>query len=237
VHLGNVLHFLIVERWATDLDLVIHVRIDDFDTGRVQSRYVEDIFRVLQELNITWHSGPQCIAEVAPSLNPAYAWQELTAAKERGLVTFQCSCSRRSRSAEHSCQCREQRLPFVPGSTSVRLDAISMGLDPAFDGVVLWRRDDVPAYHLASVVLDRDAGITHIIRGEDLRPATEIQVVIAPYFDATNVQQAVIRHHALLHDDRGVKLSKSAGARATPLALPDRHELDHGVSRLLASDG
>jgi glutamyl-tRNA synthetase len=41
---------------------------------------------------------------------------------------------------------------------------------------VLWRKDDVPAYNLAVVVDDADAGIEEVVRGEDLLETTHRQV-------------------------------------------------------------
>lgn len=74
---------------------------------------------------------------------------------------------------------------------------------------VIWRRDDLPSSHLVTVVEDRDARITHIVRGEDLLAATAAQMYIAPFFDATNVVAAHYVHHELLRDSNGAKISKS----------------------------
>ena len=48
------------------------------------------------------------------------------------------------------------------------------GLPQRFDGVMLWRDDGSPTFHLASVVDDIDFEITHVIRGSDHRPNEEL---------------------------------------------------------------
>jgi len=47
--------------------------------------------------------------------------------------------------------------------------ARAAGLPQRFEGVMLWRDDGSPTFHLASVVDDVDFGITHVIRGSDHR--------------------------------------------------------------------
>jgi glutamyl-tRNA synthetase len=74
---------------------------------------------------------------------------------------------------------------------------------------IVWRRDDLPAYQVVSVVEDRDLGVTHIVRGLDLVPSSAAQIYLAAWFDATNVSGATFVHHELVTDESGAKLSKS----------------------------
>ena len=83
--------------------------------------------------------------------------------------------------------------------------------------VVVWRRDDLPAYHLASIVEDRDLGVTDVVRGEDLRASTAVQVFLAPYLGADAFARARFVHHALVTDASGAKLSKSQAGTGRPL--------------------
>src|SRR3954454_7434652 len=48
------------------------------------------------------------------------------------------------------------------------------GLPHRFEGVMLWRGDGSPPFHLASVVDDFDFGITHVLRGSDHRPNEQL---------------------------------------------------------------
>ncbi len=71
--------------------------------------------------------------------------------------------------------------------------------------VVLARKDVGVAYHLASVVDDGLQGVTHVIRGEDLREAAHIQRLLQVLLD---LPEPVYRHHRLLLGPDGKKFSK-----------------------------
>jgi glutamyl-Q tRNA(Asp) synthetase len=87
---------------------------------------------------------------------------------------------------------------------------------------VLWRRDDLPAYLLGSVVADEDLAVTAIVRGRDLLTASALQLHLAGMLPAPLLREVDLRHHDLLTAPDGHKLSKSAGARAEPLEHTDR---------------
>jgi hypothetical protein len=92
------------------------------------------------------------------------------------------------------------------------------GLPQRFEGgVMLWREDGSPTFHLASVVDDRDFGITHVIRGSDHRPNEELHAAL--HRALGGVPPAVI-HHGLLVGEDGKKLSKRAEG-ATVASLRD----------------
>jgi glutamyl-Q tRNA(Asp) synthetase len=77
--------------------------------------------------------------------------------------------------------------------------------------VVLARKDVGVAYHLASVVDDALQGVTHVIRGEDLREAVHIQRLLQALLD---LPTPVYRHHRLLLGPDGERLSKRAGSKS-----------------------
>jgi glutamyl/glutaminyl-tRNA synthetase len=74
-----------------------------------------------------------------------------------------------------------------------------------FGRATIVRADGRPTYQLASVVDDLDLGITHVIRGKDLLPSTELQREIARALGAKPPEYV---HHGLLVGDDGRKLSK-----------------------------
>jgi glutamyl-tRNA synthetase len=88
-------------------------------------------------------------------------------------------------------------------------------LPQLFDGVMLWRDDGSPTYHLASVVDDIDFGITHVIRGNDHRPNEQLHRRLHETLDTVPPQYI---HHGLLLGADGKKLSKRADG-ATVAAL------------------
>ena len=81
----------------------------------------------------------------------------------------------------------------------------------AWGDVVIVRKDIGTSYHLAVVVDDARQGISHVIRGRDLRQATAIHRLLQ---ELLGLPQPIYRHHDLIGDETGRKLSKSAGDRS-----------------------
>jgi glutamyl-Q tRNA(Asp) synthetase len=70
---------------------------------------------------------------------------------------------------------------------------------------VLGRKDIGTSYHMASVIDDAMEEITHVIRGEDLREAAGLHRLLQELLGFT---APVYRHHKLLTDETGERLSK-----------------------------
>lgn len=84
--------------------------------------------------------------------------------------------------------------------------------DPARWGDAVIARRDVPtSYHLAVVHDDAAEGVTHVVRGRDLEAATDLHVLLQRLLGLPSPRY---RHHALIRDAAGSKLSKSRGSRA-----------------------
>jgi glutamyl-Q tRNA(Asp) synthetase len=84
--------------------------------------------------------------------------------------------------------------------------------EPEVWGDVILARKEVPAsYHLSVVVDDAFQGVTDVVRGLDLRPATAVhrllQTVLA-------LPEPTYHHHRLILDETGRKLSKSRGSES-----------------------
>jgi glutamyl-tRNA synthetase len=82
---------------------------------------------------------------------------------------------------------------------------------------MLWRDDETPTFHLASVVDDIDFGITHVIRGSDHRANEELHAAL---HRALGGEPPTVIHHGLVVGDDGKKLSKRAEG-ATVASLRD----------------
>ncbi len=74
--------------------------------------------------------------------------------------------------------------------------------------VVLARKDVGVAYHLAVVVDDALQGVTHVIRGEDLREAVHIQRLLQALLD---LPTPLYRHHPLILGSDGKRFAKRDG--------------------------
>jgi glutamyl-Q tRNA(Asp) synthetase len=77
--------------------------------------------------------------------------------------------------------------------------------------VVLARKDVPTSYHLAVVLDDAAQGVTHVVRGEDLFAATGVHRLLHALL---GLPAPVYRHHRLIRDESGRKLSKSTRATA-----------------------
>jgi glutamyl-tRNA synthetase len=75
-----------------------------------------------------------------------------------------------------------------------------------FSDFLVWRKDGVASYELASVVDDHAMGITEIVRGEDLLLSSARQCLL---FDAMGWDRPDFYHCKLWLDEKGRKLSKS----------------------------
>ncbi|WP_186399991.1 tRNA glutamyl-Q(34) synthetase GluQRS [Stappia sp. P2PMeth1] len=87
-----------------------------------------------------------------------------------------------------------------------------LAADPARWGdVVLARKDTPTSYHLSVVVDDARQGVTHVVRGRDLYEATAVHRLLQVLL---GLPEPLYRHHRLILDADGRKLSKSQGDTA-----------------------
>jgi glutamyl-Q tRNA(Asp) synthetase len=99
--------------------------------------------------------------------------------------------------------------------------------------VILARKDFAASYHLASVWDDAHQGVTHVIRGEDLREAAHLHVLLQKLLD---LPHPVYRHHRLVLGDDGKRLAKRDHA-ATLRALREAGKALQEVRALLCLAG
>src|SRR5207245_8170584 len=106
---------------------------------------------------------------------------------------------------------------------------------PALLGDVVLARKDAPAsYHLAVTVDDAIQGVTLVTRGEDLLTATHIHRVLQTLLGLPTPHY---RHHGLVVDETGRRLSKRDGAlsvramRQKGMSPADVLSLAEGASR------
>lgn len=80
-----------------------------------------------------------------------------------------------------------------------------------FGDVVLARKDAPVSYHLAVTVDDAAQGVTDVVRGRDLFPATHVHRLLQAVL---GLPTPVYHHHALLMGADGNRLAKRSGAPA-----------------------
>jgi len=75
--------------------------------------------------------------------------------------------------------------------------------------VIIGRKDIRFSYHLCVVVDDATQGISHVIRGEDLRSSTPVHRVLQCLLGYKSPQYL---HHVLITNNEGIRLAKSKGS-------------------------
>jgi glutamyl-Q tRNA(Asp) synthetase len=81
----------------------------------------------------------------------------------------------------------------------------------AWGDVVVARKELATSYHLAVVIDDATQGITDVVRGQDLFAATSVHRLLQALL---GLPKPVYKHHRLILDSDGRKLSKSTRATA-----------------------
>lgn len=230
MHLGNARTALLAWLHSRTLGGRHLLRFEDLDTGRVRDWAFDVTRRDLEWLGLDWD------AEYVQSERLdvyADALARLTAAGE----TYPCTCTRReiaqaiqeSAGAPHGTEpvypglCRlHPPGPGRPAALRWRVPNLTVCAQDARTGetlcqhlpsevgdFVLRRGDGVYAYHLAVVVDDAAMGVTDVLRGADLWPATPRQVALQ---GALGYPTPRYLHVPLMTDFRGERLAKRGGA-------------------------
>jgi glutamyl-Q tRNA(Asp) synthetase len=79
----------------------------------------------------------------------------------------------------------------------------------AWGDVILARKEMATSYHLSVVIDDALQGVTEVVRGRDLFWSTSVHRLLQSLL---GLPSPVYRHHRLVPDDSGKKLSKSTAA-------------------------
>ena len=194
------------------------LRIEDTDRERSTPENVEQILDALRWLEIDYDEGP--ISQVARSdrhqevlqrlLDSGHAYRSTATADD--VKEFKAQPRRRPRLSRRGEAEGAVRLRVPDDGETVVHDVIRG--DTTFqhvhmDDPVIARADGSVLYNFAVAVDDLDAGITHVIRGEDHLSNTPKQLLV---LEAVGAEPPVYAHLPLLHGPDGKKLSKRHGA-------------------------
>ena len=98
--------------------------------------------------------------------------------------------------------------------------------------VVLRRKDQGAAYHLAVVIDDDAQNITDVVRGADLNAATQIHVVLQQLL---NIPTPRYHHHSLIRDETGKRLAKRSDSEALSTLRNAGHSAQDITERLFSA--
>jgi glutamyl-tRNA synthetase len=238
LHIGNARTALYNWLLARGRGGKLVLRIEDTDRERSTPGNVKMIFDALEWLGLDWDEGPvyqsqraDRHAEVVEQLIADGHAYRSTAGPDEVKAFRERHGNRGFRAEDEGRGAVRLRVPDE-GVTVVN-DAIrgeSEFENALLDDLVIARADGTPVYHLAVVVDDADAGITHVVRGADHYSNTPKQMLIQ---QAMGAPTPVYAHLPLLHGPDGKKLSKRHGATSVQ-ELRDAGYLPEAVVNYIA---
>ena len=247
LHLGNAVNAALTAALAAAHDAGLTLRLDDLDAARVRPAYRRDVDEVLAWLLPAAHAAGAFATPLRQSARLDRYALVLGGLRQNDLV-FACACTRRQLAAARGTDAPPDvnRYPGTCRDRGLDLDAPGVAWRMRDSGLVVRQKDGRPSYQLASLTDDLDLGVTHLVRGDDLRASTALQRDLAhalaalppgrlPADGPDFAHFAAVRawHHPLLTGPDGAKLSKSAGATSVR-AL---REAGAGPERVFAAAG
>lgn len=229
-HVGNARTYLIAWLSARSRGGRVVLRVEDIDVWRNKPGAAEQLAEDLGWLGLDWDGEV-----VQQSHRLAEHVAALEKLKQLELV-YPCTCSRTDIQTAASAPHLEHEGPTYPGTCAHRraadADALTVPFawrfrvtdSPAFvdrfagpqhidlntaqGDFVIWRAVDVPAYQLAVVVDDAAAGVTEVIRGDDLLTSTPRQLLV---YRALGLTAPEFAHVPLVVGEDGRRLAKRHG--------------------------
>lgn len=229
-HVGNARTYLIAWASARAAGGTVRLRVEDIDVWRNKPNAVTEAIEDLRWLGLDWDGELVMQSSRLPAHEAA-----LDELKRQELV-YPCTCTRADIAGAASAPHAEHEGPTYPGTCAFRraADADSLTVpfawrfrvtdSPAFldayRGVtevdltqvggdfVVWRAAKVPAYQLAVVADDAAAGVTEVIRGDDLVSSTPRQLLL---YRALGLAPPTFAHVPLVVGEDGRRLAKRHG--------------------------
>ena len=246
LHIGGartaLFNWLLVRHEGGELVL----RIEDTDRERSTPENIEQIIDALRWLEIDWDEGP--IMQTAQTerhqealqalLDSGHAYRSEATAEDVKAYKERHGADRGFRGEPAAAGAVRLRVPdegatvvhdAVRGET--RFEHVHM------DDPVIARADGSVLYNFAVAIDDLDAGITHVVRGEDHLSNTPKQLLVIEAARAAGIHAEtplpLYAHLPLLHGPDGKKLSKRHGA-ASVQELREAGYLPEAVRNYLA---
>jgi len=233
LHLGHVLSARAGFSRARDAGGRFLLRLEDIDAGRCRPEYAAAILQDLAWLGLHWDGDVRrqsahfaayaaalerlerlgllyaCFctrAEILQAMSAPHGAEAVYPGTCRGLSAA-ARATRMARGMPYALRLDVRAAMAESGALKFYDEGIGwVAAAPDCLGDVVLARKDVPAsYHLCVVHDDALQGVTHVTRGEDLRAAAHVQVLLQRLLD---VPTPVYAHHRLLTDASGRRLAK-----------------------------
>ena len=236
LHVGHGWSALMAQDLARQSGGVFRLRIEDIDGARSRAAHVDGIVEDLRWLGIDW-DGPlvrqsdrlDVYADALERLRamglvyPCFCTRADIAASASAphgadAMVYPGTCrsldegERIDRMAYDAHAWRIDMARAVAMTGPLAWTDIDHGIVPAdplaAGDVVLARKDAPTSYHLAATLDDADMEVTLVLRGNDLRAATDIHRLLQALF---HLPTPAYRHHPLLVGADGKRLAKRDG--------------------------
>jgi glutamyl-Q tRNA(Asp) synthetase len=233
LHLGHALSAILNFEEARRMGARFLLRIEDIDPTRCKPEFEASIYEDLAWLGLRWEMPvrrqSQHFEEYAAALGKLeaegllYASYETRAdlarlitgrdpeggprySREEGL-SAEDAANREAAGEPYALRLdMEKALSRVPSPLSWNESGADVEARPERWGdLVLGRKETPASYHLAVVLDDALQGVTYIVRGKDLYEATAVHRLLQALL---GLPAPAYRHHRLLLDEHGKKLSK-----------------------------
>ena len=239
LHIGGARTALYNWLMARGGDGTLVLRIEDTDRERSTPENVEQILDALKWLQLDYDEGP--ISQISRTerhqelldrlLDEGKAYRSTATGDDVKAYKSEHGADKGFRGQAEPEGAVRLRVPDE-GSTTVhdliRGDTVFQHVH--LDDPVIARADGSVLYNFAVAVDDLDAGITHVVRGEDHLSNTPKQLLV---YAALGAAAPAFAHLPLLHGPDGKKLSKRHGA-ASVQELRDAGFLPEAVRNYLA---
>jgi glutamyl-tRNA synthetase len=204
LHLGNARTFLVNWLLARKLGWHILLRIEDLDGPRIKAGADGQLIDDVQFLGLDWDEGPiyqstrsaKYRAAIDSLLQRGLAYPCICTRREvdlalsaphaeDGSAIYPGTCRGRFASIEQAKETsgKNPAIRFAAPDREVEFDDDFAGhqtinVARRLGDFVIAKSDGLAAYQLAVVVDDLDAGITHVVRGNDLLESTFRQILL-----------------------------------------------------------
>jgi glutamyl-Q tRNA(Asp) synthetase len=239
LHLGHAYSALFTDFWARRLGGVFLLRLEDTDIGRCRPEFAEAIEDDLRWLGLDWPEPVMVQSARFPVYAAAAdrlrehgllyrcdCTRQEIAARAAGtdpdgaaLYDGKCRLHGPAGDAERQVQWRLDLakavsltgpLSFtVAAPTPLDRPQIRYARPELWGDVVIQRKGTPTSYHLSVVVDDHAQAVTHVTRGRDMEPSTDIHVLLMMLL---GLPQPIYTFHKLIAGEDGRKLSKSKGS-------------------------
>jgi len=248
LHEGHLLSALFVWAAARKWDLSVHLRIEDHDQSRARPEYIESIFDDLDWFGFRYDSKSiqssreeiyrKALARleaqdlVYPCFCSRKQLEQENPKSETGEIIYQGKCK-----PTFTTKGAGEQPPIDPATPhnlrvlipdkvvswhDMRLGDFAENPKRQCGDFPIRDRDGQWTYQFAVCVDDIDEGITHVVRGEDIRSSTARQIALMRLLGRE--VPPLYLHHPLIVDPSGKKLSKRERAHSL------REDRDSGYS-------